>query len=320
MEDISLVDFGSFHVGGHHVVLKGRPAKEIHYSPNWIERYEQDGTYMVGQMYVQYFIPTSDHPCKPLVFWPGGGLTGVNFETTPDGRPGWLDYFLRLGYPVYNTDPVERGRSGWCPYPEIYQTEPTFMTAERGFESFRFGRVSGYHIDPDHHQVIDGTEFPTAAYEQFIKQIVPRWTCNADMAKAAYVKLLDMLGPSIILAFSSGATQALELAQERPELFDMLILIEPAGFGPNPCDADRMKDLPILVVYGDCLDKHPQWPDIRHRAQVHLDPILEGRGRAAIVDLPSMGIRGNSHFMMMDRNNHVVADVLASWLRQTKRP
>jgi len=34
--------------------------------------------------------------------------TGVTWETTPDGREGWLNYFLRKGWAVYNSDAVER--------------------------------------------------------------------------------------------------------------------------------------------------------------------------------------------------------------------
>ena len=34
----------------------------------------------------------------PLLMWHGGGLTGVTYETTPDGREGWLNYFLRKGW------------------------------------------------------------------------------------------------------------------------------------------------------------------------------------------------------------------------------
>ena len=45
--------------------------------------------------------------------WHGGGLTGVTYETKPDGKPGWLNYFLRKGWDTYVSDAMERGRSGW---------------------------------------------------------------------------------------------------------------------------------------------------------------------------------------------------------------
>ena len=49
----------------------------------------------------------------PLLLWHGGGLTGVTYETKPDGGDGWLTYFIRKGWDTYISDAVERGRSGW---------------------------------------------------------------------------------------------------------------------------------------------------------------------------------------------------------------
>jgi hypothetical protein len=39
-----------------------------------------------------------------------------------------------------------------------------------------------------------------------------------------------------------------------------------------------------------------------------------GRGSADVVNLPQVGIRGNSHMIMMDKNNDQVADVIQKWL------
>jgi hypothetical protein len=35
-----------------------------------------------------------------------------------------------------------------------------------------------------------------------------------------------------------------------------------------------------------------------------------------VVNLPQAGIRGNSHMMMMDKNNLQVADVIQGWLEK----
>src|SRR5262249_494514 len=64
-------------------------------------------------MYVQYFLPQNRKGKLPLLLWHGGGLTGVTYETTPDGRDGWLNYFVRKGWDTYISDAVERGRAGW---------------------------------------------------------------------------------------------------------------------------------------------------------------------------------------------------------------
>jgi len=68
---------------------------------------------MVGQMFVQYQVPQQHGHRYPIVMWHGGGQTGTNFLGTPDGRPGWSDYFVRHGYTVYVVDQPARARSGF---------------------------------------------------------------------------------------------------------------------------------------------------------------------------------------------------------------
>ena len=48
---------------------------------------DPNGEIMVGQMYVQYVRLAAPRSPVPLLMWHGGGMTGVNWETTPDGRP-----------------------------------------------------------------------------------------------------------------------------------------------------------------------------------------------------------------------------------------
>lgn len=316
MNSLHLHDFGSFHIGGRTVALEGLPLKSVRYSDNWVEPVDPNGCYSTGAMYVQYLIPEHAHDL-PLIFWPGGGLTGVNFETTPDGRPGWLAHFARQGYPVYNTDPVERGRSGWSPFPEVYPQEPVFMTLQRAWESFRFALPGSFHPDPSLRQALAGTQFPTQAFERFVQQIVPRWTCNQVDSTQAYRQLLERTGPACVIAFSSGASQALALAQEQPELFRALILIEPAAL-PAAAAPQRLAGLPILALYGDFLDLHPEWPGIRARVGAYLDQIAphEATNRSRVVDLPALGLTGNSHFMMMDRNHLQIAGLIGDWLQR----
>ena len=37
-------------------------------------------------------------------------------------------------------------------------------------------------------------------------------------------------------------------------------------------------------------------------------------GKVEVVSLPEQGIKGNSHMLMMDKNNRAVLDVIAKWL------
>lgn len=38
-------------------------------------------------------------------------------------------------------------------------------------------------------------------------------------------------------------------------------------------------------------------------------------GKATLVHLPKIGIYGNTHFLMQDLNNEVIADLLHQWLQ-----
>ncbi len=112
---IALRDMGSFHVGGRDVEISGKPVREVVFTPGGVPaKVDLNGTYSVEAMYVQYFLPANRRGAVPLLMWHGGGLTGVTYETTPDGREGWLNYFVKQGWDTYNSDAVERGRAGWA--------------------------------------------------------------------------------------------------------------------------------------------------------------------------------------------------------------
>jgi len=56
-------------------------------------------TFMSGQMYVEYQIPAKSRqpegasPKYPVILVHGGSHTGAGWQGTPDGRPGWADFF-----------------------------------------------------------------------------------------------------------------------------------------------------------------------------------------------------------------------------------
>ena len=60
-------------------------------------------------MYVRYMVPQAGDGNVPVVMVHGATLTGKSWETTPDGRMGWDEYFVRKGHPVYVPDQVGRG-------------------------------------------------------------------------------------------------------------------------------------------------------------------------------------------------------------------
>jgi len=304
---------GSFHLAGREAVVAGKPVKEVTLVPGSVPvRVDPNGTYQVEQLYVHYAIPVPLRGKSPLLLWHGGGLTGVTWESTPDGREGWQQFFLRQGWAVYVSDAVERGRAGWAMAPEITAGEPIFLTKADPWERFRIGAGPGSYRT---RTALPGTKFPVEAYDNFTRQLVPRWTTTDQAILAAYQAELAKVGPAVVLAHSQGGLFAFRAAQALPGQVRALVLIEPSGFGATTPEAlAAIRHIPVLAVYGDFIAEDARWPQIRQRGLDFYARLRAAGGRVDVLDLPARGIPGNSHMMMMDRNNQDVARLVQDWL------
>ncbi len=313
-DDIVLRGMGSFHIGGRSVEITGKPVKEIYFVAGGVPaKVDPNGLYQVEQMYVQYFLPKHRKGKVPLLMWHGGGLTGVTYESTPDGREGWLNLFIRHGWDVYNSDAVERGRSGFAS-PDAWKGEPNFLTQANPFERFRIGDGQGsWDADPAKRKVLPGNLFPVEAYEQFVKQIVPRWLSTDDAVIAAYTALVDKVCPCAILFHSQAGTFAFKVAQARPDKVKALVAVEPAAPGDKD-KAAALKNIPTLMVFGDFIPQDTRWPKMRERDLDYAEAVRAAGGSVEVINLPEIGIKGNSHMIMMDRNSAQVADLIQKWL------
>ncbi len=226
---MALSTFGSFHVGGRAVTLEGLPPRRERLTNAGVPAdMDPNGVHWVESMYVQYFVPQPPRMPLPLLLWHGGALTGACWETTPDGREGWLPGFVRRGWTTLCCDAVERGRAGFPPVPQVFGQPPLHMPMGWAFERHRIGSSAGsWHMDASKRKARAETRFPVAAYDRFAKQIVPRWT-NSDAAiLRGYLALLDEVGPCCVLAHSQGCQFAMLAAEARPEFVRALVLLEP---------------------------------------------------------------------------------------------
>ena len=314
-EPISLKTMGSFHVGGRAIEVTGLPVREVLFTPGGVPaKIDPNGRYLVEGMYVQYFIPDKPRGALPLLMWHGGGLTGATYETTPDGREGWLNYFLRKGWAVYNSDAVERGRSGFNQYADSMKDAPLFLTVDNPFERFRIGAGPGsWSEDPAKRRQLAGNQFPADSYLNFVRQNVPRWTGTDKATIDAYIAEVDKVCPCVLLVHSQAGQFGHKVAQARPDKIKALVLVEPAGLG-DPAKAAAEKDIPMLVIFGDNIGQDSRWPSIRAGHLKFLDGIRAAGGNPEVVDLPERGIKGNSHMMMMEKNNTAIADKIIDWI------
>jgi pimeloyl-ACP methyl ester carboxylesterase len=313
-DDIVLRGMGSFHIGGRIAEVSGKPVKDIQRVPGGpVSKLDPNGQFMVEQTYVQYFLPKNRKGKYPLLMWHGGGLTGVTFESTPDGREGWLNMFVRKGWDTYVSDAVERGRSGFAS-PDVWSDAPIFLNYQDPYERFRIGAGAGsWNADPGKRKLLPGNQFPAEAYDNYMRQAVPRWLSTDQAAVDGYMALVDKVCPCVLLVHSQGGQFALRVAEAKPEKIKAFILVEPATSG-SVAKAPALKNIPLLTIQGDYVDEHPRWAAYKKQIGEYGAALKAAGGSFEMVSLPDVGIKGNSHMLMQDKNNAAVADFIQKWL------
>jgi hypothetical protein len=300
---------GSFFVGGEPFFTETGNDTDIEGARN-------PGTAIINQSYVEFQIPRAQKSPYPMILMPGGGHFGKVYETTPDGREGWATYFVRRGIPIYNADGVNRGASSWdmtnialvrqglAPIEDIPSMNR--YTFELAWTQFRIGPEPGVPFET--------TQFPIEAFEAYTNQLVPAFRDPVEDEKnvAALVALLDRIGPAIVLTWSQSGRFGVRAAVERPDLVKALVLLEPAAVsdagemdGVSQADLDSISHIPVLLQAGD-FD-----PARLVRQEIFCNNIGEN---CTPLNLTELGIFGNGHVVMVEKNNIEVADLLLAWL------
>src|SRR4029077_3268959 len=93
-----------------------------------------------------------------------------------------------------------------------------------------------------------------------------------------------------------------------------LITIEPSG-APDPAKADAagLKGVPHLIVWGDFIDRVSVWSKLMINPTKWSQAIQAAGGKVDTFELPKMGIKGNTHMMMMDRIADDSAKLVTDW-------
>jgi pimeloyl-ACP methyl ester carboxylesterase len=307
---------GSFFVGGEKVEQTKAELGDL--GPG--------GHIAVNQMYVRYMVPQDGDRNLPVVMVHGATLTGKSWETTPDGRMGWDEYFVRKGHPVYVPDQVGRGRSGFnqavlngvragsTPSAEL----PVWLrfSDEGVWANFRFG------LTP--HHAFSDSQFPVTAVDELAKQGVPdmfRGTTATPTIKALSELAIQVNG-AVLMGHSQSGVFPLQAALLNPAATKGLVLVEP-GSCPATYTDDQIKSLatvPILVVFGDHRDTPtglpalPTWQARFDMCQALIGRIKSAGGQAEMLAPPEQGIHGNSHMIMQDKNNLRIADLILKWI------
>jgi pimeloyl-ACP methyl ester carboxylesterase len=313
---------GSFFVGGKQIHSEATGWDQANALPQY-----GSGDITVDQMYVQFQVPVRQKHAVPLVFVHGCCLSSKTWETTPDGRMGWYEYFTRQGFATYLGEQAGRARSGFDgtafnqvrsgALPPSGQPPVLLATAQFAWDVFRFGPTFGTAW-PDE-------QFPMYKVNQLYKQVIPDMILTlvpdlfAELGDPGdrlptvreMASLAKDLGGAVLIGHSQSSGFPTKAALHDPTGVRGIIGLETGCFGNlNSGQIATLSKIPILIVVGDHFGEQPPASCVTEMQQIN-----DAGGDMTFISLPDLGIHGNSHMFMQDRNNLQVANVLIDWIR-----
>lgn len=301
--------------------------------------------------YAQFFIPQNART-YPLILWHGIGQSGRSFESTPDGREGFMALLPRRDWAVYIIDQPRRGRAGRTLATKVEHAVPTTMRESSAWNAFRNG-VWEPPKAPYCHSV---TQFPhdPASIDQFFRQqtpdtgVEPRTPEYYRFMGNTMAELLKQTGPAVLITHSNSGKYGWYSGMTAPESLKAIIAFEPGHFvlpegervfdppagteaaGRNmqplrvpETEFRKLAGIPILIIYGDNIAKEPShifneniWRLSSIRAKQFAEALNRRGGDVRVIHLPELGMHGNTHAAFADLNNERIADLVGEFLHE----
>ena len=304
-------------------------AGEYDETTNWLDSTRAGNTAHVDHANVLYQIPETETEL-PMVFLHGYGQSRMGWMTTPDGRDGWATSFLKKGHGVFLVDQPRRGEAGSTATMtndniDTWSAESKeYMPGDQAwYTHFRIGRVA-----PERYE---GSQFPEGeeAQNQFFRQMTPNTGSYDEQLNAAALSevmqdVYDMTGKkSIYVTHSQGSRVGWATDVEN---IAAIVAIEPGG--TPEIDSEQYQKLlsaniPIVIYFGDYIDNGPEdihssgfWKAVRDGAAQFAESYNEDGGNCTVVNLPDIGITGNSHFMFQEKNSEEIASHVENWMQE----
>lgn len=327
-EPLVIEQQGSFAVGGSVISNPG--------TFNPVTRTPEGQTFHGDHAYITYQIPVKSRNL-PLVFWHGIGQFSKTWETTPDGREGFQNIFLRRGFSVYLITQPRRGNAGRSTVPVTINPIPD---EQEWFSTFRLG------VWPD---FFEGVQFDRSAetLNQYFRQMTPNMgEFDTQVITSAISELFNKIGKGVLVTHSHSGGFGWLTAIDNPNVKAIASyepgsgFVFPEGEVPDPIpgssgaltassvsmeDFMKLTKIPIIIYYGDFIpEKQIENPGIdgwRTRlemARKWRDVVNKYGGDVTVVHLPEIGIKGNTHFPFSDLNNIEIADLLSEWLKEKR--
>ncbi len=329
----------------HDGFWRSKPPRLLRSGSFWIpgERVALDGqTYQAGPLFADWEAPEDVTRPWPLVLVHGGGYQGAEWRDTPDGRPGWSQRLVEAGYVTVIVDRPGHGRSPFHPA-TMGDMGPPF-SYETGRNVYFPAAASGKHTQwpfaADDAEAMDGF---IAGYGPLPADLAYSEAMEADRL----AKLLDRIGPAILLTHSASGPVGWLVADRRPQQVKAIVAIEPMGppfatipnigklvwgltasplrYEPEPQSPDDVEraapgslklpslaGLPIAAVIGETSAFAPASPPIV--------AMLAAAGAAAeLIRLTDHGIFGNGHGLIYEKNSDRALQPVLQWLAHVER-
>jgi len=306
----------------------------------WIsgERVKVNGkTLQRGPMFVEWQAPEQVTQPYPIILVHGGLLQGTEWLDTPDGRPGWAQRLAEAGYAVLVVDRPGHGRSHT--HPDVIGPIGHAFSYEEGKRVF---------FPPEDAET--QTQWPfdlddTEALDSFIAAfgaLPADFQVSQEMDAERLSRLLDQVGPAILITHSASGPLGWLVADQRPDQVVAIVSVEPTGpafatapgigtlnwgltaapvkYDPPRASAEEvraadplslqipaMKGLPIAIVTGEASVFGKHGPAIVQ--------FLNIAGAAAEqLHLPDYGIFGNGHGLIYEKNSDEAIKPVLNWL------
>jgi hypothetical protein len=320
---------GSFTVGGTVITAPGifDPSKPTDPAGQ---------TFRGDHLYVFHQKPVDTRPL-PIVMWHGAGQFSKTWETTPDGREGFQNLFLRRRFATYLIDQPRRGNAGRSTVEATIKPTPD---EQFWFGQFRLGVWPNFH---------DGVQFDRRpeTLDQYFRSMTPNTgPYDATLISDTVAALFARIGPGILMTHSQSGGPGWLTAMRSPNVRAIVAFepgsgfVFPEGELPPPvrtafdtlvgtpvplADFRALTRLPIIIFYGDNIPAQPvaapspdAWRGRLEMARLWRDAVNRHGGDVTLVHLPERGIRGNTHFPFSDLNNIEIADQVSQFLAAKK--
>lgn len=296
--------------------------------------------------YVEWQIPQRPRKLPILMVHASSTKT---WDTTFDGREGFRNIFLRRGFAVYLTDLPRTGRAGQACKSTTYV--PRVNNDQASLTTWRIGLWLPGMSAPDFYPGVQFAVNNKKALDEFFRIQYPEFNDseNENLESDALTTLLQEIGPSVMLTHSSTGirgwitgTKSSNVAaiisyepgtavfpdtEMPPDIVRADGSKVPAG-NPIPMGAFlKLTKIPIQIVWGDYIPTEMKSENIGPRltldnrranvmkSKLMVDAINRHGGNAQVVMLPEIGVKGNTHFPMLDLNNVKIADLLSKYLK-----